>query len=595
MSSVVDPSPWRIDDTAEGPCYNDSVGTIIQLPEDVAIKIAAGEVVERPASVVKELVENSLDAKAKRITITLRQGGKNFIEVTDNGSGLEPADAVRAFLRHGTSKITSLDDLFTLTTLGFRGEALAAIAVSGEGELATAPPRATIGTRVRFRRGVIGEPQPHPPISGTRVQVADLFADLPARQKFLKSDATEWKTSMEVLAKQMLAHPSVGFRVTHNERTVVNFGSHTLMERAAALWHCAQTDLVDVRAAVPHLTLEGVVMKPEASHRHSGKPPQFLAVNGHPVGDRIVARSVKDALGTNLPGGMLPAYALRLTLHPGMVDVNIHPRKEEVRFINPQAVFRFVFQAVEGAVARAGRVFEEIPQNIAISSDVRLSPASPAAALSLANHREKRPMSPAIFPRDAELGSTEAPTTLVLGHCYLVTIQDDNLVIIDQHAAHERVLYEQFWTADRQQNSVSQTLLLPAVLELGEAEAARLGELKDGLTAIGFKFTDRSPPALLEVPRIVRQADPVALILAVLGHAADRLEPELTSVKHRLYATLACKAAVKAGDTLRPIERGRLISDLATVSNQFTCPHGRPSHVRISPEELAKLFKRTGF
>src|SRR5688500_3108141 len=336
------------------------MGKIKQLPEDIAIKIAAGEVVERPASVVKELIENALDADATKIEINLADGGKSLIEIKDNGSGMDREDAVNAFLRHGTSTNEKVQDLAHVITLGFRGEALAAIGASAEVEITTTQTDSPEGTLAAMSFGALEPTKPHAPIPGTTIRVTNLFHALPARQKFLKSDATEWKACLETITKQALAHPTIGFLVKHNNRIVYDLPpQQTVTDRVASVWQIDSSKLITVNAEVPHLQLSGVVLKPEAIQEGKGK--QFFAVNGHPVTDKMVLRSIRDAYSTLLPPSLYPAYVLSLTIHPGMVDVNIHPRKDEVRFINPQEVYRFVLHAVSQALERVELAFQEVP------------------------------------------------------------------------------------------------------------------------------------------------------------------------------------------------------------------------------------------
>lgn len=590
------------------------MGLIQQLPEDIAIKIAAGEVVERPASVVKELVENALDAGATRVEAVLRDGGKTDITIKDNGSGMDREDAVKAFLRHGTSKIRSVDDLLSVATLGFRGEALAAIAASAEGELITTLMDATEGTVVTFDHGDVREPKPHAPLTGTTVRVSSLFASLPARQKFLKTDATEWKACLETLVKQMIVHPDVAFVVKHNNRVIYDLPQQLFAERVAAIWNVAPEVLIPVACETPHLSLIGVVAKPEFAH--GAKPKQFFAVNGHPVTDKMVARSIKDAFGSLLPPTLAPSYALNLSIHPGMVDVNIHPRKDEVRFVNGQEVFRFVFQAVSQSLSKVDVSFQSLPASLGerpvpVAESKLLSlparPAPPAFSLPASTHfaRRTQPVAATASLQVSHAGMRVAPSdvtapllptapVLTLDNCFLVTLRNNELLLIDQHAAHERILYNKLWQQDAEQAKAAQSLLLPAELNLSETLQARLNENREAFESLGFAFTE-NPLSLTAVPSVLKVKNASEFFYNVLEHMDDeRPESELTTFKHRLFATMACKAAVKAGDALSEIEKQRLVEDLFAAPN-FTCPHGRPSHISVGAHELEKLFKRTGF
>jgi DNA mismatch repair protein MutL len=612
------------------------MGIIQQLPEEIAIKIAAGEVVERPASVIKELVENALDAGATQIDVSLEQGGKTVIEVQDNGSGMDRDDAVKAFLRHGTSKIREIEDLTNVTTLGFRGEALAAIAASALVELTTTLPASEEGTQVKASNAAIESVKPHSPIPGTNIRVTELFSSLPARQKFLKSEATEWKASLETLVKQIITHPEVGFTIKHNSRLVYQLAQDQLfVDRVSSVWKIPTDELVSVNSDVPHMNLTGVVAKPEVAHDPpaGGKNRQFFAVNGHPVTDKVVAKSVKDAFGTFLPPGLYPSYALNLTIHPGMVDVNIHPRKDEVRFINSQEIFRFVFQSVSQALGGQNLSFSRVGE-----SDQFLSPPlSPNATQPFSTDssffrssggdgiEKKYPpdqsFSPDVSPsrehiaspirhatfnhvpvrsvlEDTRLNSSLPDPVLSLDHCYLVTLYVDQLLLVDQHAAHERILYHKFWEQDNAKDIARQNLLIPAELELAPEEEAVFNEHKSEFEDLGFSFgTGKSDKiSITAVPSLLRRIEPNQFFHSLLqGIGDDRNEPELKDFKHKLFATMACKAAIKAGDSVSESEKRHVIDELMALPDRFTCPHGRPSHILISSSELEKLFKRTGF
>lgn len=587
------------------------MGLIKQLPEDIAIKIAAGEVVERPASIVKELVENSIDAGASKIEIFIKDGGKTLIEIKDNGSGMDAEDAVKAFLRHGTSKINQVEDLDHVTTLGFRGEALAAISASSEVELITALAGSAEGTQVSIAHCAAPNVRPHAPTPGTRLKVMNLFAMLPARQKFLKSDATEWKACLEVITKQMIAHPRVGFILKHNERLIYDVPSdQELPSRVAETWKIEQSKLVEVNEETPHMQLTGVVAKPETAH--DGKARQFFAVNGHPVTDKMIIRSIKEAFGTLLPPGIYPSFALNLAIHPGIVDVNIHPRKDEVRFVNPQEIYRFVFHAVSIAVEQVNVSFAALPETFgaqlepsirqnppfAPRSNSSYSPGNSAPALS---NRHFSLRSQATLPEVTFLESQPFPQSneisypiISFAECFLISPRNNKLLLIDQHAAHERILYHQLWNQDQEKNVIRQPLLLPMNLDLSPDEEALFQQHKAAFENLGFTFSETNE--LLEVPQIIRVNDPVQFFHRVLaGITEDRMEPELKDFKHKLFATMACKAAIKAGDPISESEKQQLVKDLLTLPDRFTCPHGRPSYLEISVEEMEKLFKRTGF
>jgi DNA mismatch repair protein MutL len=601
------------------------MGIIQQLPEEIAIKIAAGEVVERPASVIKELVENALDAGTTQIDVNLDEGGKTVIEVQDNGSGMDRDDAVKAFLRHGTSKIREVEDLTHVTTLGFRGEALAAIAASALVELTTTQPDSEEGTQVKASNASIESVKPHSPIPGTIIRVTDLFTSLPARQKFLKSEATEWKASLETLVKQIITHPEVGFTIKHNRRVVFQLPQNqSFADRVSAVWKIPADQLVSINSDVPHMNLTGVVAKPEVAHDPpaGGKNRQFFAVNGHPVTDKIVAKSVKDAFGTFLPPGLYPSYALNLTIHPGMVDVNIHPRKDEVRFINSQEIFRFVFQSVSQALDGQNLSFSRVGESdLGLTADRLPTTAAPIPSQLETNNgggdsfnfsakpsREHiaSPIRHATFNHipvqsileASRINASLPEPILSLDHCYFITLYVDQLLLVDQHAAHERILYHKFWEQDNAKEAARQNLLIPAELELAPEEEAVFNEHKSEFEDLGFSFAtgESDKISITAVPSLLRRIEPNQFFHSLLqGIGDDRNEPELTDFKHKLFATMACKAAIKAGDRVSESEKRHVINELMALPDRFTCPHGRPSHILIASSKLEKLFKRTGF
>lgn len=584
------------------------MGKIAQLPEDIAIKIAAGEVVERPASVVKELVENAIDAGATEVEITINEGGKRLIEIKDNGIGMERDDAERAFLRHGTSKIRHAEDLAHITTLGFRGEALAAIAASAEGLLITCETDAREGTEIAFRYGDLISPKPHAPRIGTTIRVENLFASLPARQKFLKADATEWKACLDVITKQTIAHPQIAFLVKHNDRMVFDLSKdQNFTDRISQLWGISSEKLIEVNSEIPHMSLTGILVKPEVAHMGKGK--QFFAVNGHPVNDKMVVRAIRDAYGTLLPPAIYPSFALNLAIHPGVVDINIHPRKDEVRFINPQEIYRFVMQSVSQSLQKVDLAFTEAPI-FSLPPQRTLPPPSPTNQGLPAKAAEPSMARPSFVSRNATFNhvplapihppapteeSNENPPEIILtiDNTYLVTKFNNTLLLIDQHAAHERILYNQLWEQEQSKQTIKQSLLIPAHMELNEQQQALLDEHQSDFELLGFEFEN---DFITAIPQLGKTHGPVSLFTNILsGLNEDRQEPELKDFHHKLFATMACKAAIKAGDQVSEAEKQKLVRDLMSLEDRFTCPHGRPSHILISSTELEKLFKRTGF
>ena len=583
------------------------------LPDDLVDQIAAGEVVERPASVAKELVENALDAGAARIRVEVRDGGASLIAVTDDGSGMGAEDARRALERHATSKITSGADLVRIRTFGFRGEALPAIASVSRLRLRTRARGAAEGFELRIEGGKVLEARAAGGPEGTRIEVADLFANVPARRKFLKSAATEWGHVAEWLARAALALPSVHFDIQHDDRPALSWPAVSdPIERVAAVLSEREAEgLVPARATEGALRIEGFVSRPDV--QRSNAAGLHLFVNRRPVRDRLLRHALLDAYRDVLPRGRYPTALLFLEVPPEAVDVNVHPAKWEVRFADPAAVHRLVARAVRGAL--------EERRWIAASGGV----TSPAGQAPPGQVREAGSGSDWIFAgaslADADRAAEGAPAQLfaeriapaspgvrfaelrLLGQVlatYLVAETRDGLLLIDQHAAHERVLYEGLRAAWREGGVARQPLLLTETVELAPDRIARVAEAADSLLRLGFeveRFGERAV-AVRAIPALLTGHDPVSLLRdladqldgARSGGAGALRDPDAADA---LFASLACHAARRAGERLEPREQQALLAALDTIPFAPTCPHGRPVAVPIGRSELERRFGRS--
>jgi len=614
----------------------------IQLLEDRLIsKIAAGEVVERPASVVKELVENALDAGASEVGIELEAGGKRRIVVSDDGIGMDRDDALLAFDRHATSKIHSLDDLEHVETLGFRGEALASIAAVARVELRTAA-RPGEGCLVRIEGGRVKgvEPVSHP--RGTRVEMASLFFNVPARRKFLKTPQTELRRSVEVVQGYALANPDVRFTVCHQDRTVVDTlpvaeGSEGLRERIAQLFGMALAR--ELEAIAPEFVTEQ-----EAVTGFVGNPATtrgrrlFVFVNRRLVHDRTVLARFYRTVRDEWRSDEYPALFLFLDLLAEDVDVNVHPRKAEVRFRNLAFVDR-VEEALRRTLILArgeeqaplasplappqvpaawdglgGKHRPEAPREAweprpataeAAERSETASPAGPEPAARVppaeVGHIAQAAFAP-IEPRPVALsgrsgqkrpfrllGQYKGSLILLEGH--------DGLYLIDQHVAHERLLYERLRRAMAAERTASQTLLTPPILELAPAEAMRLREIAPALEPCGFSLAPLSGNAIAitAIPAVV-SIDEAEGMLQSLATAAGEADVDAAAMGRRLLealaASLACRAAVKIHHPLTVPEMERLVSELFEAEQPYACPHGRPIVLQMTDAELERRFGR---
>jgi DNA mismatch repair protein MutL len=601
------------------------------LPQALADQIAAGEVVERPASVVKELVENAIDAGAKRIDVEIEGGGRRLIRVVDDGGGMTPAEARLALLRHATSKINSADDLWGLASFGFRGEALPAIAAVSRLVLRTKRPGAVAGCSLAYEAGAetasgeVGMPE------GTQLEVRDLFWNTPARLKFMKTEATEAANVAEAVLRLALPNPSLHLRLRANGRVALDLPPHaSLGERVrAALARRGASLLHEAAGAEADVAVLAFLAAPEEA---SATPRStFLFVAKRFVRDRSLLHALGMGYGELLEKGRYPLAALFVEVPGQELDVNVHPQKLEVRFARPQEVYGAVRHVVGAAVARAPwlpaaplRAYTLPPESLAgkasVAADGRPSPrrASGGWQESLRPVQRARPLATELasggeaLARDAGPGETppaDAPSAegffgslSYIGQVrrtYLVCESRDELVIVDQHAAHERITFERLRQAHRQRRQVvRQRLLFPIPIEIDERAMALVREHAAVATlgGLGFEIEDFGPQALLlrAVPDLLKQVDPKPLLLDVIARLAED-EPSAGAEVgfDKVFATMACHGALRAGDAVSPETARALLVQLDGVDLRSHCPHGRPVLLRMPLAEIEQRLGRT--
>jgi DNA mismatch repair protein MutL len=593
------------------------------LPDSLIDQIAAGEVVERPASVVKELVENALDAGAAKLRVEVRAGGRDWIAVTDDGCGMTPRDARLALQRHATSKIVSSDDLQRILTYGFRGEALPAIASVSNLRLRTRPRGAPEAFELRVEEGRIADERAGAGPEGTRVEVAQLFASVPARRKFLKTINTEWGHIADWLARIALALPQVHFEIGRDDRPALVWpAARGQLDRVAAvLGEQEAAALLPAERREGPAALHGFVSRPD---RH--RPTMagiHLFVNGRLVRDRLVQHALVEVYRDVLPRGRFPSALLFLTLPPDAVDVNVHPAKWEVRFADPSSVHRLVRHAVRTAVGERRWIATPSAQPPAPPTTARAGMSPPAAAPAApgearqgdwifaggqhaegVRHGEERP---SLAVATAELGAeprVRFGDLRLLGQflaTYLVLETKDRMLLVDQHAAHERVLYERLRADWRGGRIESQGLLAPLPVPLEPAPLRALADAAEALHRLGFDLEPfgEDTMAVRGVPGLLAERDPAVLVrdladeLAAAGAAADALRAGARSLEaaDRLFANLACRSARRKGEVLEPREQQALLDALDAIPWAPTCPHGRPL---VAPFELAEIERRFG-
>jgi DNA mismatch repair protein MutL len=564
------------------------------LPELLVSQIAAGEVVERPASVLKELIENSIDAGASAITVTLDEGGMRRVQVEDDGEGIAGDDLPLALARHATSKIASLADLEGVATMGFRGEALASIASVSRLSIASRTGPAAHGASVSAEGAQVGEVSPAARAQGTTVCVADLYFNTPARRKFLRTEATELAHCDEAFRRIALAHCDVAFTLKHNGRVSRHLRSQALAERAALL---LGEDLVaasvPIEARSGALALTGLAGLPQAAKPRADA--QYFFVNGRFVRDRVLAHAAREAYSQLLHGDRQPAYVLYLELDPRAVDVNVHPAKTEVRFRDSRAVHQFVKHALERALSPSAA---EAPVSYAsISAPVfhggqqqSFGLAQPAAAYQAFMSSAL----PAALPH-AEKAPPLGYALAQLHGVYILAQNEAGLVLVDMHAAHERIVMEKLKSNLDAGAVQRQALLVPAVLSAEALDIATAEENREVLERIGLEVAVSGPNELSvrAAPAALAAGDIPALARDVLREIREFGGSEaLTARQNELLATMACHAAVRANRVLTLAEMNALLREMEETERSGSCNHGRPTWYQLTLADLDKLFLR---
>ena len=669
------------------------------LDEATRNKIAAGEVVERPASCIKELVENAIDAGAHAIEVEIADGGQSYMRVTDDGCGMSPEDAHKCIIRHGTSKISSVEDIFAITSLGFRGEAVPSIAAVSHMQITTRQASDDFATHLILDGGEItAEDQAGAPV-GTTMEVSDLFYNTPARRKFLKSERTESSKISEMVTKLALANPAIAFTFTNNGRTTMKTGgTGDLRETVANIYGAnVARDVFAVIADQDGISLEGYVGKP--SVLKSNRNWQTCIVNHRIVHNPLMFKAIDNAYHAMLPKSGYPFAMLHLHVDPATIDVNVHPAKTEIKFSDEQAVYRAIYHSIVTAL-----VAQEKPEAIAKTiGEVGAAPqpeahvgaptwgarsqeygqAPPVGAVPKGSPQEKAtsqsaartaplsgepladgsdraskslhrgasvatggPQRTAPLRRGANVGAESLPcegegdrsrwkgsslfsqalaqhgqggpseaTSVVseasapkivfdgdddvfiplgeVADCFIIAKKGQDLYIVDQHAAHERIRYDTF--CKRVERMPSQQLLTPEFVEVDNEDMTLLLERQDVFNDLGYTYSEAGPTTLRveEVPCDLQTSDIADSLKDICLLLHDQKEPDKAMVRHRSLAYLSCHGAVKAGDSLNIRQMKQLLDDLFHTEKPYVCPHGRPTIIRFTPKELAHLFKRT--
>lgn len=594
------------------------------LSEDTSNKIAAGEVVERPFSVVKELVENSIDASSKNISIEIAEGGEKSIKVTDDGTGIYPDDVKKAFLPHATSKIKNIDDIFKINTMGFRGEALPSIAAVSNTILSTRVKDYEYGKQIYISGGDINYVKDTGCNIGTTVEVNDIFYNVPARKKFLKSSQRETAMITDIVERLALAHPDISFKLINNKRkTISTFGTGKIIDTINCIYGKEiVNNIIEIDQDFDTVSVSGYIGNSQISRGSRSK--QSIFVNKRPIKSRLITTAVENAYRSFITINKFPFFILFIDIYPEFVDVNVHPSKAEIKFKDERSIFKTVFDSVHTAIRdNLNTSFkkdlaienDDILTHIDSSSDDKKTIQLPIDLKSESNENfesihegsseykenRKENFSPDIMSdmmiSEKEDKESKLPELNVIGQfhrTYIIAESSDELFLIDQHAAHEKVMFEKYKKQILNDNVVSQILAAPLILELSEDDYVIYEENKNVFLETGFNISNfgNNTLKIMEVPIILGRTDVKGLFMDMIDNLKNLGTGKTTDVKYRLIATTACKAAVKANNRLSIEEINKLITDLGNLDEPFTCPHGRPTVIRFSLYDIEKKFKR---
>ena len=579
------------------------VGRIRSLPELLVDQIAAGEVIDRPAAALKELMENSLDAGAQSVAVELSEGGTRRIRVVDDGGGIEPDDLPLAVARFATSKIATLADLERAATLGFRGEALASIGAVSRLAITTRSASQRHAWRIACEAGQASPVEPAALASGTVIEVEDLYFNTPARRKFLKSEATEFARCDEAFARIALSRPGIAFSLSHNGRRSAHLPPEGARGRAGrVIGEDFAGSAVEIAADGARLSLKGLAAAP--GFTRPARDAQYLFVNGRHVRDKVLLHAIREAYADVLHHDRHPAYVLFLEIDPALVDVNVHPTKSEVRFRDSSAVHQFVFHALNRALGTAkpgpgtGQVLvPDLGQVRERSFQASLGVAQPAAAYAamfeaaVADERRLAPVAASAAVDSPALGFALAQVHGV----YVLAQNAAGLVIVDMHAAHERIVYERLKTELDASALPSQPLLVPIPMTATEEELEQAEAGHDALCALGFDVAAAGPRQLLvrAVPAMLADLDAPGLLRSVLREMSDfGASRVLFERRNELLSTMACHAAVRANRSLTVPEMNALLRQMEETERAGSCNHGRPTWVQFAMADLDRLFMR---
>ena len=589
------------------------------LDKSVSDKIAAGEVIERPISIVKELVENALDAGADSVVVEIKNGGKSYIRVTDNGCGIPSEEAETAFLRHATSKISTAADLDAIDTLGFRGEALASIAAVTRTEVITKTKGSKTGTRLILHGGRVITKEKTGCPDGTTIIVTDLFYNTPARLKFMKTDSAESGLIIDFMSQMALAYKDVKFRLINNGRILFSTqGDGNRLNTILRVYHDVDSrNMVPVCHSEDGISVDGYISTPAFSKTTRGS--QIYFVNGRVVSSKVIEKGVSEGYRERLFEGRYPVVYLFLHVDPHTIDVNIHPNKREVRFNEESMITDFIARAIrdalssEDAVVDAGNIFKGRENSISSSKvyervfeplrekteekqvDIKqiLSTIENPYKAKTESESESESKIPIYAPKFKPFDFSQLKVTGVIFDTYITAVDESNFYLIDQHAAQERIFYEKLVGEYESAEKVRQPLLVPLVINVSLSVSENSFHWLDALSRMGFTVNEFGPGTfrITEIPMFMELSEAEDFINQFIENINERTDLSNSVVIDKLIM-MSCKAAVKANDKLSDGEVKALINDLSSCINPFSCPHGRPTFIRLTRYEIEKMFKR---
>lgn len=609
------------------------------LDQNTSNKIAAGEVVERPSSVVKELVENSIDANSKNITIEIEEGGTTLIKIIDDGDGIHPEDVKKAFLPHATSKIKTSEDIFSISTLGFRGEALPSIASVSKVNIKTKTEGNDFGRELVIDGGEFLSFEECGVNKGTTIEVRDIFYNVPARKKFLKSISREASIITDIINRIALSNPKVSFKLYNNGKKVLHtYGNGKLNDVIRTIYgKTISENILYFEHVEDEITLYGYIGKEEISR--GSRNNQSIFVNGRYIKHKTLVAAVENAFKSFSTVNKFPFFILFIEVYPDFVDVNIHPTKAEIKFKDDRVLFKKVFDAVHSALKEdvfntfsipeeekdvyKPEEIEEIKLNIPprideevtfkkydtqevteVNLPIDLKPEVKYEPLNELVKEDKVELNVEVQRKEEtdkevikDKGTPKFPPLKLIGQfnkTYILGEYDEVLYMIDQHAAHEKILFERYLKSIEEDTLVVQPLLLPTLIHLSIDDYAYYEENKEVFTRAGFTLEDfgGNTLSLKEVPYFLGKLDPKELFLGILDNIKDLGTGKTTEVKYNRIATMACKSAVKGNDNLSDIEMVKLIDELRYIDDPFHCPHGRPTIIKFTNYDLEKKFRR---